>query len=187
MKVFGFFIKVLTIVFLSVPSFADIKREELNTKITDLLRPNWPFYAFLAIPRISEMTPMVALETSVVEMEKKITSIECIELVYFQKRKAFEPKATLERESLHELLCRAMKRAIEKTESPNFLDSVFRDHKVGLKFNFSLGTVKLEEIPYPPLDPLSTLEDVFVGEEAMVFGGIELPKEEILEINETPL
>ena len=183
LAVFG--LNFLTIIFFSFPALGNLNQAEINEKITEAIRPNWPFHAFLAIPRISEMVPMVSVEIS--EEEKKIISTKCVEIEYYQKLKEIEPDTVLERKALHELLCKAMKRALQKTENPEFIENVYKGHPIGLKFNFYNGSVELTEIPYPPLDPLLTLDDVFVDDDKMSFGGIDFPREEESEINETSL
>ncbi len=179
----------LTIVSLvSVPSALLSKADivDFNKRMTESIRINWPFYAFLAIPRITEMSPNVSFH--ILPDEKKISSIQCLELSYHEARKEFEPKAVLERKSLHKLLCKSMKRAIERTGYSIELYKGIKKREIGLKFNFYNGTVELVEIPYPPLDPSLKLEDVFVDEDKnMSFGGIDFPKDENLEISETPL
>ena len=57
----------------------------------------------------------------------------------------------------------------------NLLDEIARNHNsyvknevplagrnIGLRFNFYKGEISLEEVPYPPVDPLVLLEDLFV-------------------------
>ena len=186
MKPLGFYLKIATIFIFSYPSFAMDLDEDLNNRITDLLRPNWPYEAFLAIPRISEMTPILAIEFS--KENRTIQSTKCVELFYLELQKKFESTALLERESLHKLLCKAMKRAIHKTEQAMLIEKFPSSNDVTFRFDFFNGLVSIIEIPYPPLDPMAQLENVFLDENSVVnFGGIELPEEFELEISQTPL
>ncbi len=182
----SFYIKFIFFVILSIPCFALEFEEVLNQKLTDVIRPNWPYEAFLAIPRISEMSPALTLEFSKEDRSLKIA--KCIELFYLELQEKFDPDVTLDRESLHELLCKAMKRAVQKTESSEILQNFPESNYISLQFDFFNGMIKLIEIPYPPLNPLLKLENVFLNEGDVInFGEIDLPEELVLEINQTPL
>ena len=186
MKPLGFYLKIATFFIFSNACFSMEINENLNNRITDLIRPNWPYEAFLAIPRISEMTPILAIEFS--KDDQTIQSTKCVELFYLELQKKFESKALLERESLHKLLCKAMKRAIHKTEQAMLIEKFPSSNDVTFRFDFFNGLVSIIEIPYPPLDPMAQLENVFLDENSVVnFGGIEFPEEFELEISQTPL
>ena len=186
MKSLGFYLKIATFFIFSHPCFAMDLDEDLNDRITDLLRPTWPYEAFLAIPRISEMTPILAIEFS--KDDRTIQSTKCVELFYLELQKKFEPKALLERESLHRVLCKAMKRAIQKTEQALLIEKFPSSNRITFRFDFFNGLVSIIEIPYPPLDPKAQLENVFLDENSVVnFGGIELREELELVISQTPL
>ena len=170
----------------SVFGSAEEEHSDLNLELTNTIRLNWPYKAFLAIPRISEINPMVTVE--IVEDGKIDDSIICIEVNYFEIQKKFEPKLVLERDSLHRLLCKAMVKAIIKTKDLSFDGYFLPGDQVGLRFNFSLGEVKVGEIPFPPIDPVILLEDLFVDEtENVNFGKLDIPVEEDSEIKETQL
>lgn len=186
MHLFNVCLKIMVFVFLSLPSFANEVDEHINKKTTDLLTPNWPFEAFLAIPRIAEMKPILAIEIS--KEEQILVSANCIEIYYLELKKKFEPNAILERESLHNLLCKAMKRAVQKTDKLLVIKNFINYDSVGLSFDFFNGLISLVEIPYPPTDPISSLENVFLDEGVILnFGDIDLPEDLNLEISQTPL
>ena len=169
-----------------MPSFALESEEVLNQKLTDLIRPNWPYEAFLAIPRISEMSPTLSLEFLI--EDGSVKNANCLELFYLGLQEQFNPDVTLEREALHKLLCKAMKRAVRKTDTSLIKQNFPQSNLISLKFDFFNGIVKLIETPYPPLNPLLQLENVFLDErDGLNFGGIDFPKELEPEINQTPL
>ena len=186
MNYIAFYMRATFFVFLSLPCFAIEYEINLNDKITELLRPNWPYQAFLAIPRIEEIKPILAIEIS--GKRESPNLYNCIELHYLKQRKKFEPKAILDRKSLHELLCKAMKRAVQNTDSFLLLDYFKSYDEMALQFDFFSGNVKTVDIPYPPLGPFENLENLFLDEnEVLNFGDIDLPKEFELEISQTPL
>jgi hypothetical protein len=172
--------------FLSFPSFAMETDTNFNEKITKLLLPNWPYQAFLAIPRISEVAPTLSIE--IVQEEEGVNIYNCIELYHLKLQRKFDPKAILDRKSLHELLCKAMKRAVQKTDE--FLVEEYWEvfDTITLQFDFFSGFISKVEIPYPPKSPLEKLQDVFLDENIKLnFGDIDLPRELEPEIGQTPL
>ena len=182
----GFCRKIIFLVTFLIPNFAISVENDLNNKITEMLRSNWPYEAFLAIPRISEISSTLAIEIS--KDEGSFQSLNCIELYYLELKKKYDPDALLERESLHELLCKAMKRALDKTQRYSLIELFPNSRNIALKFNFFTGLVNVVEMPYPPLDPLTKLENVFIDDGiGLNFGGIDFPKPLELEITETPL
>ena len=186
MKLLVFSLKLFFIVIWAVPGSSNVDNKKFNEEITLAISPNWPYQAFLAIPRISQIKPMVSIEIS--KEDKTISSTTCIEVGYFELQKKIKLKSILERESLHRLLCQAMKRAVKKTNVNIFLNQGFTKNHIGLRFDFYNGIIELAEIPYPPLDPFLLLEDVLVNEDdKILFGDIDLPKEIELDITETPL
>ena len=169
-----------------MPSFATQAEIKTNEKITKLLLPNWPYQAFLAIPRISEMKPILAIE--IFQEDASLNKYNCIELYYLKLKKKFETKAILDRKSLHELLCKSMKRAVLKTDKSRLLKYLKLNANIALQFDFFNGYISSVEIPYPPLGPFEQLQDVFLGEDGgLNFGDIDLPKKLIPEIGQTPL
>ncbi len=186
MKKINFYFKIIFFLVLSLPSVASEAENALNDAVTNILRQNWPYEAFLAIPRISEMRPTLAIEIS--KDDSNLQTSTCIELFYLELKKKFEPKALLEREALHKLLCKAMRRAITKTE-PFLIAKKFPNSlNIALRFDFFNGLIKVVEMPYPPLAPIEKLENVFLDEgDVLIFGNIDLPEEIELEISQSPL
>ena len=186
MPYIAFYLKITCFIFLSVPSFATEAEIDVNEKITKLFLPNWPYQAFLAIPRISEMKPVLSIEKP--REDDIANKYNCIELYHLKLQKKFEPKATLDRNSLHELLCKAMKRAVQKTDKLLLAEYLEVYDTIALQFDFFSGYISLVEIPYPPLDPVEKLQNVFLDENtALNFGDINFPKELKPEISQTPL
>ena len=186
MRHIAFYLKITCFIFLSFPSFAMETEIDVNEKITKLFLPNWPYQAFLAIPRISEMKPILSIEKS--REDVSVYKYNCIELYHLKLQKKFEPKATLDRKSLHELLCKAMKRAVQKTDIILLAQYLELYDTIALQFDFFSGYISLVEIPYPPIDPVEKLKNVFLDENvALNFGDIDFPKELKSEIGQTPL
>ena len=74
----------------------------LNYEISSLVRPNWEYESFWAIPRIGETKPIVAI--SLLAGEDKV-NVRCLDLEYLEIEKTFKPKTKLEREFLHKIMC----------------------------------------------------------------------------------
>ena len=186
MRCLPFCFKLACIIFLAFPSFAIQSEIETTEKLTELFLPNWPYQAFLAIPRISEMKPILAIEIS--QEDTSLNKYNCVELYYLKLRKKFETKAILDRKSLHELLCKSMRRAVLKTDKSLLSEYLKLNATIALQFDFFNGYISSVEIPYPPLGSFETLQDVFLDEDGgLNFGDIDLPKELTPEIGQTPL
>ena len=67
----------------------------LNYEISSLVRPNWEYESFWAIPRIGETKPIVAI--SLFAGKDKV-NVRCLDLEYLEIEKTFKPKTKLERE-----------------------------------------------------------------------------------------
>ena len=69
----------------------------LNYEISSLVRPNWEYESFWAIPRIGETKPIVAISLLA---GKNTVNVRCLDLEYLEIEKTFKPKTKLEREFL---------------------------------------------------------------------------------------
>ena len=119
----------------------------LNYEISSLVRPNWEYEAFWAIPRIGETKPIVAI--SLIAQKDKV-NVRCLDLEYLEIKKTFKPKAKLEREFLHKIMCKSINRALQNT---NGLEQVVLRtgmEEVGLRFDFLNGWIEIVQIPEPP-------------------------------------
>ena len=123
------------------------QKTAMNAEISSLMRPNWEFESFWAIPRIGETKPLVAISLIA---EKNTVNVRCIDLEYFEIEKTFKPKAKLEREFLYKIMCKSINIAVKNT---NGLDQVVRRtgmDEVGLRFDFLNGWIEIVPIPEPP-------------------------------------
>ena len=142
--------KVFPITFLTL--FVTVKAAfsqmtALNAEISSLVRPNWEFESFWAIPRIGETKPVVAISLLA---GKNTVNVRCIDLEYLEIKKTFKPKAKLEREFLHKIMCKSINRALQNT---NGLEQVVLGtgmDEVGLRFDFLNGWIEIVKIPEPP-------------------------------------
>ena len=119
----------------------------MNAEISSLVRPNWQFESFWAIPRIGETKPVVAISLLA---GKNTVNVRCIDLEYLEIKKTFKPKAKLEREFLHKIMCKSINRALQNT---NGLEQVVLRtgmEEVGLRFDFLNGWIEIVQIPEPP-------------------------------------
>ena len=119
----------------------------MNAEISSLVRPNWEFESFWAIPRIGETKPVVAISLLA---GKNNVNVRCIDLEYLEIKKTFKPKAKLEREFLHKIMCKSINRALQNT---NGLEQVVLRtglEEVGLRFDFLNGWIEIVQIPEPP-------------------------------------
>ena len=127
----------------------------LNYEISSLVRPNWEFESFWAIPRIGETKPLVAISLLA---GKNTVNIRCLDLEYLEIKKTFKPKAKLEREFLHKIMCKSINRALQNT---NGLEQVVLRtgmEEVGLRFDFLNGWIEIVKIPEPPQPDEEMLE-----------------------------
>ena len=119
----------------------------LNAEISSIVRPNWEFESFWAIPRVGDTKPIVAISLL---SGGKALNVRCLDLEYLEIKKTFKPKAKLKREFLHKIMCKSINRAIQNT---NGLGRVVRKTgmtEVGLRFDFLSGWIEIVQIPEPP-------------------------------------
>ena len=119
----------------------------MNAEISSLVRPNWEFESFWAIPRIGDTKPLVAISIS---GEKGAVNVRCLNLEYLEIKKTFKPKAKLEREFLHKIMCKSINRALKNTKGLDQLVLRTGRGEVGLKFDFQNGWIQIVKIPEPP-------------------------------------
>ena len=119
----------------------------LNYEISSLVHPNWEYESFWAIPRIGETKPIVAI--SLLAGKDKI-NVRCLDLEYLEIKKTFKPKAKLEREFLHKIMCKSINRALRNTKGLDQLVLKTGMGEVGLKFDFQNGWIQIVKIPEPP-------------------------------------
>ena len=140
-----FLINFVTLVILVKAAFSQMTA--LNAEITSLVRPNWEFESFWAIPRVGETKPIVAISLL---SEKNSVSVRCIDLEYFEIKKTFKPKAKLKREFLHKIMCKSINRAIKNTNGLERIVLKTGMREVGLRFDFLSGWIEIVKIPEPP-------------------------------------
>ena len=119
----------------------------LNYEISSLVRPNWEYESFWAIPRIGETKPIVAISLLA---GKNTVNVRCLDLEYLEIEKTFKPKTKLEREFLHKIMCKSINSAETNT---NGLDQIILKtgmDEVGLRFDFLNGWIEIVQIPEPP-------------------------------------
>ena len=119
----------------------------LNAEISSLVRPNWEFESFWAIPRIGDTKPIVAISFL---SEKSSINVRCLDLEYLEIKKTFEPKAKLKREFLHKIMCKSINRAIQNTNGLGRIVLKTGMREVGLRFDFLSGWIEIVKIPNPP-------------------------------------
>ena len=119
----------------------------LNAEISSLVRPNWEFESFWAIPRVGETKPIVAISLL---SQKNTVNVRCIDLEYFDIKKTFKPKAKLKREFLHKIMCKSINRAIKNTNGLGRVVLKTGMSEVGLRFDFLSGWIEIVKIPDPP-------------------------------------
>ena len=141
-----------------MPSFS--QSTALNAEISSMVRPNWEFQAFWAIPRVGQTKPLVAV--SVGRNGISENNVRCINLEYHELEKEFRPKVVLEREFLHRIMCKSIKKAVTKTPGLKDILSSLGVEELGLKFDFLNGWIQIKKIPQPPdptdeiIEPLNT-------------------------------
>ena len=119
----------------------------LNAEISSLVRPNWEFESFWAIPRVGDTKPIVAISLL---SEKNSVNVRCIDLEYFEIKKTFKPKAKLKREFLHKIMCKSINRAIKNTNGLERIVLKTGMREVGLRFDFLSGWIEIVGIPNVP-------------------------------------
>ena len=146
---------VLTMIVLTVKTVFS-QTTALNAEISTLIRPNWEFESFWAIPRVGDTKPVVAVR---LVNGKNTVGVRCLDLEYFEIKKTFKPKSVLKREFLHKIMCKSINRAIANT---NGLSQIFLRtglEEVGLKFDFLNGWIEIVKIPNPPQPELGRPEE----------------------------
>ena len=144
------FIKVLCttlMIFLMSLKALFSQMNALNYEISSLVRPNWEFESFWAIPRIGETKPLVAISLLA---GKNTVNIRCLDLEYLEIKKTFKPKAKLEREFLHKIMCKSINRALQNTNGLKQVVLRTGMEEVGLRFDFLNGWIEIVQIPEPP-------------------------------------
>ena len=144
------FIKVLSIIFLTLVVMVKAvfsQMTALNAEISSVVRPNWEFESFWAIPRVGDTKPIVAISLL---SEKNNLNVRCIDLEYFEIKKTFKPKAKLKREFLHKIMCKSINRAIKNTNGLERIILKTGMREVGLRFDFLSGWIEIVRIPNPP-------------------------------------
>ena len=141
-----FFTTTLLTLFITV-KVAFSQMTALNAEISSLVRPNWEFESFWAIPRIGDTKPIVAISLL---SEKKTLNVRCLDLEYLEIKKTFKPKAKLKREFLHKIMCKSINRAIKNTNGLGRLVLKTGMTEVGLRFDFLSGWIEIVTIPNPP-------------------------------------
>ena len=119
----------------------------MNAEISSLVRPNWQFESFWAIPRIGETKPLVGISLLA---GKNTVNVRCIDLEYLEIKKTFKPKAKLEREFLHKIMCKSINRALQNTNGLEQVVLRVGMEEVGLRFDFLNGWIEIVQIPEPP-------------------------------------
>ena len=144
------FIKVFSITLLSLVVMVKVAFSQmtaLNTEISSLVRPNWEFESFWAIPRVGETKPIVAINLL---SGGNSVNVRCLDLEYLEIKKTFKPKAKLKREFLHKIMCKSINRAIQNTNGLGRVVLKTGMTEVGLRFDFLSGWIEIVQIPEPP-------------------------------------
>ena len=140
-----FLINFVTLVVMVKAAFSQMTA--LNAEISSLVRPNWEFESFWAIPRVGDTKPIVAISLL---SEKNSVNVRCIDLEYFEIKKTFKPKAKLKREFLHKIMCKSINRAIKNTKGLERIVLKTGMREIGLRFDFLSGWIEIVRIPNPP-------------------------------------
>ena len=119
----------------------------LNAKVSSMIRPNWEFEAFWAIPRVGDTKPIVSIFFSETE---NAGTVRCLNLEFLEIEKQFKPKVILEREFLHKIMCKSINRALEKTNGLRQVAMSIGLTEIGLRFDFLNGWIEIIEVPEPP-------------------------------------
>ena len=119
----------------------------LNAEISSLIRPNWEFESFWAIPRVGDTKPTVVISFF---SGKNTVNVRCLDLEYLEIKKTFKPKAKLKREFLHKIMCKSINRAIKNTNGLGRIVLKTGMTEVGLRFDFLSGWIEIVTIPNPP-------------------------------------
>ena len=142
-KIFG--TTVITLIISLKALFSQMSA--LNYEISSLVRPNWEYESFWAIPRIGETKPIVAI--SLIAGKDKV-NVRCLDLEYLEIEKTFKPKTKLEREFLYKIMCKSINRAVKNTNGLDQLILKTGMDEVGLQFDFLNGWIEIVKIPEPP-------------------------------------
>ncbi len=138
--------KILVFLFLAsalfCPGISSAQQKTFGEELTEIFHEFWPYKAFLAIPRISEISPRLIIPVnSVGEVQE---GSRCAEVDDLDLLREINPKAILPREKLYRLSCESLLMAISKIEELPIPRNGFTDNSsLVLKFFFGNGRVQV--------------------------------------------
>lgn len=118
------------------------QQKTFGQELTEMFQKVWPYEAFLAIPRISEIAPRVIIPVD--SLGKIREGSRCAEVDDLDLLRELNPKAILPREYLYRLSCRSLLTAVNKIEKlPVPRNGFSDDSQLVLKFYFGNGKVQV--------------------------------------------
>ena len=109
------------------------QQKTFGEELTQIFQEVWPYKAFLAIPRIKEISPRLIIPIDSDGMVKEGT--RCAEVDDLDMLREINPKAVLPKENLYRLSCKSLLTAIDKIEEiPIPRNGFSKDTKLVLKF-----------------------------------------------------
>ncbi len=118
------------------------QQKTYGEELTKIFQDVWPYKAFLAIPRIKEISPRLIIPIDSDGIVKEGT--RCAEVDDLDMLREINPKALLPKENLYRLSCKSLLTAIDKIEEvPIPRNGFSNDTRLVLKFYFGTGKVQV--------------------------------------------
>ena len=124
------------------PSISGAQQKTFGEELTEIFQEFWPYKAFLAIPKINEITPRLIIPID--SFGKVQEGARCAEVDDLDLLRELNPKAILPRENLYRLSCKSLLTAISKIQDlPVPRKGFTDDSNLVLKFYFGTGIVQV--------------------------------------------
>ena len=118
------------------------QQKTFGEELTQIFQEVWPYKAFLAIPRIKEISPRLIIPIDSDGVVKEGT--RCAEVDDLDMLREINPKAVLPKENLFRLSCKSLLTAVDKIEEiPIPRNGFSEDTRLVLKFYFGTGKVQV--------------------------------------------
>ena len=118
------------------------QQKTYGEELTRIFQEVWPYKAFLAIPRIKEISPRLIIPIDSDGIVKEGT--RCAEVDDLDMLREINPKALLPKENLYRLSCKSLLTAVDKIEEvPIPRNGFSKDTRLVLKFYFGTGKVQV--------------------------------------------
>ncbi len=141
--------RILEVVFFTIiicsSNIVNAQQKTFGEELTEIFQEHWPYKAFLAIPKINDITPRLIIPID--SFGKVKEGSRCAEVDDLDLLRELNPKAVLPREKLYRLSCKALLTAIGKIDTLPIPRNGFKE-KSNLVLKFYFGTGEVQVLTY---------------------------------------